>query len=311
MKMKKLGIFITDPQDWTAEALIKEAEKRNIETFCPDMGKIGTSVTDRVEHRAVDIDLSELDAMIIRDMGTGQNDAHIFRFDVLRDLERNGILIINSPAAIQNAANKFHSSCLIANAGISTPKTFVTQEVNVALKLIDDLGDVVIKPVFGYKGIGIVRIKGNKVIAPDGTKEKTPVFDLVNNIIKEKGILYIQEFIESSGKDIRAFIVDDNVIGAIYRKAPDGWWLNNLSQGGTPQACELSGEQHEMCIEAARAVGAFFAGVDIIENEKGCFVLEVNATPSGAGIYKSLNINVAEHILNAIEYRIQNAGQKK
>ncbi|WMW24496.1 tetrahydromethanopterin:alpha-L-glutamate ligase [Methanolobus sediminis] len=306
--MKKLGIVVTDPHDWTAQALMQEAEKRGFETYYPDLGQIETSIGRTIIHRAGDICLSELDAVIIRDMGPGKNDAHIFRFDVLRELEQSGVLIVNPPAAIQNAANKFYASCLLAGAGIPTPETFVSQETEKALEIIDKLEDAVIKPVFGYKGIGINRIKNGIVLAPDGTEEKTNAEDIVNRILDEKGMLYIQEFIENSGQDIRAFVVDGKVIGAIYRKAPEGWWLNNLSQGGTPAACELTAEQERMCIDAAETIGAMYAGVDIIESDKRCFVLEVNATPSGAGIYKSLNINVAEHIITAIDSRLEKTG---
>ncbi len=304
MHMKKLGIVVTDQNDWTADALIREARKKGFETFSPNLGKLETFIGKDIEHRADMINLSELDAIIIRDMGPGTNDAHVFRFDVLRELEESGVIMINPPAAIQNAANKFYASCLISKAGINTPETFVTQDVEPALKRLETWEDAVIKPVFGYKGIDIKRIKNNKVVGPDGTPEKTTVYDLISGSINEKGMVYIQEFIENPGQDIRAFVVDGKVIGAIYRKAPDGWWLNNLSQGGTPQKCKLTKEQEEMCIGAAKAIGAVFAGVDIIEGEKGCFVLEVNATPSGAGIYKSLNINVAEHMIDTIENRL-------
>ncbi|MDK2826605.1 MAG: tetrahydromethanopterin:alpha-L-glutamate ligase [Methanolobus sp.] len=306
--MKKLGIVVTDPHDWTAQALMQEAERKGFKTYYPDLGQIETSIGSSVSHKAGEICLSELDAIIIRDMGPGKNDAHVFRFDVLRELEQRGILVVNPPAAIQNAANKFYASCLMAGSGIPTPRTFVSQEVEKTFKIIDELDDVVIKPVFGYKGIGINRIKEGIVLAPDGSKEKTNPEDLVNRIIDEKGMLYIQEFIENSGQDIRAFVVDGKVIGAIYRKAPQGWWLNNLSQGGTPLACELTANQERMCIDAAETIGAMYAGVDIIESDKGSFILEVNATPSGAGIYKSLNINVAEHIITAIYSRLEKTG---
>jgi tetrahydromethanopterin:alpha-L-glutamate ligase len=308
--MKKLGIVVTDPLDWTAQALMQEAERRGFETYYPDLGQIETSIGRTVSHKAGEVCLSELDAIVIRDMGPGKNDAHIFRFDVLRELEQSGVQIVNPPAAIQNAANKFYASCLMTGARIPTPKTFVSQKAEKALEIIDELEDAVIKPVFGYKGIGINRIKNGTVLAPDGTKDKTDSDELVKQIIDEKGMLYIQEFIENSGQDIRAFVVDGKVIGAIYRKAPEGWWLNNLSQGGTPLACELTAEQEKMCIDAAETIGAMYAGVDIIESDNGYFVLEINATPSGAGIYKSLNINVAEHIITAIDSRLKNGALK-
>ncbi|MBP1908875.1 tetrahydromethanopterin:alpha-L-glutamate ligase [Methanolobus bombayensis] len=308
--MKKLGIIVTDPHDWTAQALIQEAEKRGFETFFPDLMQLETSIGRSVSHRAGDVCLSELDAIIIRDMGPGKNDAHIFRFDALRELEQSGVLIINSPVAIQNAANKFYASCLMAGAGIPAPETFVTQEAEKAIEIIEKLEDVIIKPVFGYKGIGIQRIKKGTVLAPDGNKMKTSPIELIHQIIDEKGMLYIQEFIENSGQDIRAFVVDGKITGAIYRKAPEGWWLNNLSQGGTPVACELTAEQKKMCIDASKAIGAIYAGVDFIESDNGYFILEINATPSGAGIYKSLNINVAEHIITAIESRLIKTGHQ-
>ncbi|MEZ5335910.1 MAG: tetrahydromethanopterin:alpha-L-glutamate ligase [Methanolobus sp.] len=299
--MKKLGIVVTDENDWTANALIQEAGKRGFETCCPDLGKLRTSIGKRIEHITDGVNLSELDAIIIRDMGQGKNDGHIFRFDVLQELEKNGTLMINPPSAIQNAANKFHTSCLLSDAGIPTPGTFATQEIEPAMDMIEKLGDVVVKPIFGYKGIGIKRIQNMAVINPDGSPDQTETYDFVSSYIEEKGILYIQEFVENPGQDIRAFVVNNVVIGAIYRKAPEGSWLNNLSQGGTSQECKLTAEQERICLQAARAVGAVYAGVDLIEGENGCYILEVNATPSGAGIYKSLNVNVAEHIIDTIE----------
>lgn len=299
--MKQLGIVVTDRNDWTADALIKQADKSGFKTCLPDLGKIRTTIDRKTRHSTPDTDFSELDAIIIRDMGQGKNDAHIFRFDVLQELEKNGTLIVNPPAAIQNAANKFHTSCLLSEAGVPTPLTFVTQQTEEAADIIGKLGDAVIKPVFGYKGIGIKRIQGEDVINTDGSVEKNGMRKLVSSCMEEKGILYIQEFIHNPGQDIRAFVVNGNVAGAIYRKAAPGSWLNNLSQGGTSEKCELTEEQENMCIKAAEAVGAIYAGVDLIESDKGCFILEVNATPSGAGIYKSLNVNVAEYIIDTIK----------
>ncbi len=310
MCTKKLGIVVTDTCDWTADALMKEARRKGFESYYIDLGKVETCIGKNIEHRFRDMDLSELDAIIVRDMGSGKNDAHVFRFDVLQELERNGVIVINPPSAIQNAANKFHASCLIADAGIPTPVTFVSQRTEAALDKIEELGDVVVKPFFGYKGIGIWRVKNGRVISPDGKEERTSVHDLVEKLMQQKGIIYIQEFIENPGRDIRAFIIDGNVKGAIYRKASSGWWLNNLSQGGTAQACELTDEQRRMCVDASRATGAVFAGVDMIENDNVCHVLEVNATPSGAGIYKSLKVNVAEDIIATVDNKIKMRGTR-
>ncbi len=302
--MKKLGIIMADPDDWTAIAIKQESLKRGYETFCPDIKKVATALRNNIEHRSGNINLSNMDAIITRDLGSGKNDAHMFRFDVLRELEDSGTLMINSPEAIHNAANKFYSSCLLSKARLRTPETFVVQEVEEAMNIIDAIEDVVIKPVFGYKGIGIMRIKEKKVICPDGSLKQTTVTNFMNSLLKKNGSIYIQEFINNAGQDIRAFVVDGSVIGAIYRRAADGWWLSNLSQGAVPLECTLTKEQENLCIGAADAIGTLYAGVDLIEGDQGSFVLEVNATPSGAGIYKSLNINVAEHIMDTVQKRL-------
>jgi len=116
-------------------------------------------------------------------------------------------------------------------------------------------------------------------------------------------MLYIQEFIENPGRDIRAFVVGGVAIGAIYRKAASGSWVNNLSQGGSADRCVLTDEQKELAEKASLAIGTTFAGVDIIEGyvkESSPKILEVNGTPSGKGIYDAWGINPAEHIVEYI-----------
>ncbi|MDD4250254.1 MAG: tetrahydromethanopterin:alpha-L-glutamate ligase, partial [Methanosarcina sp.] len=127
-------------------------------------------------------------------------------------------------------------------------------------------------------------------------------------------------FIENPGRDIRAFVVGGTAIGAIYRKAAAGSWVNNLSQGGSADRCVLTDEQKEIAEKASLAVGTTFAGIDIIEgpeaqtenetkkiedgskgNKQGSRILEVNGTPSGKGIFDAWGINPAEYILEYLQ----------
>jgi tetrahydromethanopterin:alpha-L-glutamate ligase len=302
--MKKIGIAITDPDDWTAKALADSIRKRGTEPFVFDLRYAKTSIGTGLDYKVNGTDLTGLDAIIVRDMGAGKNDAVTFRFDILRQLENEGLLIANPPMAIQNAANKYHSSYIFSKAGLPAPRTKIVQDIESATEALASFNDAVLKPVFGYKGIGIYRIRNGDVIRPDGTKDPAYIEKLVSSLLEEKGMLYIQEFVESSGQDTRAFVVDGKVIGAIYRRAAQGWWLNNLSQGGSPQQCTLTPEQESICERAAQAVGAIYAGVDIIEGPEGCMLLEINGTPSGAGIYKAWNTNVADHIVEAVLKRL-------
>jgi tetrahydromethanopterin:alpha-L-glutamate ligase len=147
---------------------------------------------------------------------------------------------------------------------------------------------VVSKPLFGYKGRGIVLL----------TEEDETV---LRTTLESQGIVYIQEFIHlASPRDIRAFVVNGEVMGAIYRVAPVGAWISNLSKGGKAVPCPVTDELRDLAVRACRAVGAVYSGVDLLETSEGLKVIEVNGTPSGKGIYDALGADVTEAIANHI-----------
>lgn len=323
--MKKIGIAITDPEDWTARALINAAKEKGFSPLVLDLRKAEVMISSGNSEpaslfKAGEILLSDLDALIVRDVGAGAFEGVSFRFDILRELEAEGVPVINSPEAIQNAANKYHASYLLARAGLPVPETVTVQSVEAALKVISRFGDVVIKPVFGYKGKDIARVKDWEIQFSDRKTDPVPVEKTLEKLLEEKGMLYIQEFIENPGRDIRAFVVGGTAIGAIYRKAASGSWVNNLSQGGSSDRCVLTDEQKEIAEKASLAIGTIFAGIDIIEGtedldgnknkkvkdqssekKQSPRILEVNGTPSGKGIFDAWGMNPANYVLEYIQ----------
>lgn len=327
--MKKIGIIITDPDDWTARALINAARTKGFSPYALDLRtaevSINSTISESTVHfKAGDRFLSDLDAVIVRDVGAGAFEGVSFRFDILRELEAGGIPVINSPEAIQNAANKYHASYLMAKACLPAPETIAVQDIEAALRAVSRFGDSVIKPVFGYKGKDIARVRNDEVLFSDRKVKSASLEASLEKLLEERGMLYIQEFIENPGRDIRAFVVDGTAIGAIYRKAAAGSWVNNLSQGGSADRCVLTNEQKELAEKASLAIGTTFAGVDIIEGigkkinngntrvnkesgeecslkESSPKILEINGTPSGKGIYDSWGINPAEYIVEYIK----------
>lgn len=321
--MKKIGIVVTDPDDWTAKALFDAVKEKGFFPQILDLRNSEVYINSRtadsgIDFRTGELMLSDFEAIIARDVGAGAFEGVSFRFDILRELEAEGIPIINSPEAIQNAANKYHASYLLAKAGLPVPETIAVQNLDATLKVIYRLGDCVIKPVFGYKGKDILRVKQEEIQFSDKkSKEALSLEVTLENLLEEKGVLYIQEFIENPGRDIRAFVVGGNAIGAIYRKAAPGSWVNNLSQGGSADRCVLTEEQKEIAEKASKAIGTTFAGVDIIEgipgetakinievcngSEQGLKILEVNGTPSGKGIFDAWKINPAEYIIEHLQ----------
>ncbi|NYT18731.1 MAG: RimK family alpha-L-glutamate ligase [Methanosarcinales archaeon] len=304
--MKKIGIIVTDPDDPTAIAFGKACQKNNVEHQIMDLREARVSIENKTQWRIGEIDPLQFDAIIIRDVGAGAFEGVSFRFDILRQLEKEGVLVVNSPSAIQNAANKYYASCLLSNKGLPIPRTKVVQDTESAIEVLKEMKDAVIKPVFGYKGMGLHRIKNGMVMPANGTQPKKLASDNIDQLLEQRGMLYIQEFIENPGRDIRAFVVNGKLIGAIYRTAPEGSWINNLSQGGSASQCNLSAEQEEICIKAAGSIGAFFAGVDLVEkidrhnNVEENLILEVYGTPSVAGIYKAWGINAANDIIRDV-----------
>jgi tetrahydromethanopterin:alpha-L-glutamate ligase len=289
--VKHIGIAVTDSQDWTARALYEAVTRAGGSPFVFRLHDVTTRMLGETELVAGDMDFRSLDAVIVRDVGGGGDDTEgmSYRFDVLCNLDEQGIKIVNPPLAIQTAANKHMSSYLFKQQGLSTPDTILTSDFDTAVNVLREWGRAVIKPIFGFKGLDI-----HCVVDDESSKIR-----LIKHL-ERRGVLYLQQYIPNPGRDIRVFVVDGQVSGAIYRNALPGSWINNLSQGGAPRHCPLSPEIEELACGAARAVGAVYAGVDLIEGEEGLSILEVNGTPSGRGIFEACDIDVTVDIVRYV-----------
>ena len=300
--MKRIGIAVTEPGDWTTIALNDALVKASARPVVFRLHDVTTSIQEHNRLYAGNTDLESLDAVIVRDVGgvgsgggdsgesssSGSEDMP-YRLDVLCNLERSGLKVVNPPEAIRTAANKHICSYLFREHGLPTPDTILTTDLDVALAAIRDWGRAVVKPIFGFKGMDI------HCVVDDEHSVK-----LLSSVIDTRGVLYLQRFISNPGRDIRVFVVDRDVPAAIYRLAPPGSWINNLSRGGSHKRCEVTGEIAGLAVDAAQAVGAVYAGVDLIEGEDGLLILEVNGTPSGRGIYEACGVNVAQDIVNCV-----------
>ena len=307
--MKRIGIAVTDPGDWTAIALNDALIKASARPVVFRLHDVTTSIQEHNRLYAGNTDLESLDAVIVRDVGGaggvglngsdagsdvgigggGGSEDMPYRLDVLCNLERSGLKVVNPPEAIRTAANKHMCSYLFREHGLPTPDTILTTDLDAALAAIRDWGRAVVKPIFGFKGMDI------HCVVDDEHSVK-----LLSSVLDTRGVLYLQRFISNPGRDIRVFVVDGGVPAAIYRLAPPGSWINNLSRGGSHKRCELTDEIVGLAVEAAGAVGAVYAGVDLIEGEDGLQILEVNGTPSGRGIYEACGVNMAQDIVKCV-----------
>ncbi len=288
MNVMNIGIAITDSNDWTARALVRSIEARGATPIPFRLSEMDSFAFGPPE-------TNEMDIVIVRDVGAGAFEEVSFKFDLLRILAET-IPVINTPESIRNAANKYYSLYLLKKAGIPVPGTVVTGNPDVAMEVLCEWGELVAKPIFGYKGIGIARFRSDSDLL--GSNRSS-----IGEILAERGVAYLQEFIPIT-RDIRAFVVGDQVAGSIYRYARDGW-ITNLSQGGNPERCVLDSEQEEIAIKASGAIGTTFAGVDIAETGEGSVVLEINGTPSGRGVFEACGVDVTRDIVDYAISRVR------
>jgi ribosomal protein S6--L-glutamate ligase len=240
------------------------------------------------------VPLLEADAVLARIIPNGSLDQIIFRVDLLRWLENRGLVVVNSALAIERSVNKFLTTALLHDAGLPTPVTVVCERANDAMDAIVTMGDVVIKPLFGSMGHGLVRVSD-----PD------TAFRVVRALEQMRAVFYVQQAIDHDGRDIRVFVVAGRVLGAIERTAAPGDWRTNVSRGGSARAFALPPEWAEFAVAAAAAVGADYAGVDLLPTRDGAvFVLEVNGIPGWEGLQRATGLDVAGAIVNHVETRV-------
>ena len=198
------------------------------------------------------------------------------------------MLVINSPSSIERSVDKYYALALLEEHGLPVPRTAVTEGHEEALKCFHELGgDVVIKPLFGSRGVGSTRISDPDVAAR-----------VFRTISFYHGVLYLQEFIPHGVSDIRAFVVGDRVVASMHRMAES--WKTNVSLGAKPVPTNLDEELENLAVKAAEVIGCKVAGVDILEGPEGPLIVELNSQPGWRGLQSVTRKNIADEIVEFI-----------
>lgn len=240
------------------------------------------------------VPILEADAVLARIIPGGSLEQVIYRVDALHWIEERGVVVVNSPRAIERCVDKFYTTALLHDAGLPTPETVVCQQVDDAINAIKAMGECVIKPIFGSLGHGMVRVSEPEVARR-----------ILRSLEQTRTVFYVQKAIDHGGRDIRVFVVGGSVIGAIERRAPEGEWRTNVAIGGTATPFDLPEAWAQLAIRAAAMVGADYAGVDLLPSRDGqVFVLEVNGIPGWEGFQKATGIDVAGAIVGQLIARV-------
>ncbi len=296
--MRKTVAVLVSGLGWHVEDLQRASHRLDVELLAIPFGEVSARVGSRREIRAGSIDLRAVDGVLVRMMPPGGLEPIVFRMDALHRLAASGVPIVNPPRAVEAAVDKYLSLALIDAEGLHVPESWAGQSAALAMEVFEAMGgDVIVKPLFGSEGRGLLRV-GDRELA-------WRVFHAIERI---GGVLYLQRVVRHPGFDLRVFVVDGVVLGAMRRSASPGEWRTNVSLGGRAEACRLDPSEEEVAIRAARAVGAVVAGVDVVQDldRNHPVVLEVNAVPGWRAISRVTGIDIAAAILECLVDRGRN-----
>jgi len=233
--------------------------------------------------------LDNFDIIVVRSIPAGSLEQIIFRMNVLRIVELGGIPVFNPARVIETTVDKYYTSALLAAAGLPTPPTIVVEGREAAMEAFEELGgDVVVKPLFGSLGRGMVRVESADI-----------AYRVFQALEMGNYVFYLQKFIPHANRDIRAFVLGDRVLAAMERIGQS--WKTNVAQGATARWIDLSPEAEDLAIRAAGVIDAPYAGVDLMSSEDGeMFVVEVNGIPGWQGLQQVCPFSIAEEVASLV-----------
>ncbi len=225
----------------------------------------------------------------VRSLAPGTSDQMTMRISLLKHMELSGISVVNPPGNFSSARNKYLTYCILAENSLPVPSTYITGRAAWARSQAGNFKDFIYKPMIGSKGYGSMKFND-----ADLAYNAFHLFERLGQPI------LVQEYLQGSGSDIRAFVIAGEVVAAMRRVSEEGQWKANLAQGAKGERIELDRELSEIAVKAASCLGLKYAGVDLMEADKGPVVLEVNASPSWQGIQEITGTDIPRLLIEKI-----------
>jgi [lysine-biosynthesis-protein LysW]--L-2-aminoadipate ligase len=213
--------------------------------------------------------------------------------------EANGVTVVNSPQVAERCGDKYVTSQLLVQYGIPTPRVLMAFDEESALAAVEAVGyPAVLKPIVGSWGRLLAKVD-NRHMAEALIEHKA-------TLGVHHQVFYIQEYINKPGRDIRAFVVGEEPIAAIYRTSEN--WITNTARGGIASNCPLTPELSELCRQTARTIGGGLLAIDVFETESGFTVNEVNHTMEFRNSITTTGVNIpalmVDYVLEQVMERV-------
>ena len=213
--------------------------------------------------------------------------------------EANGVTVVNNPQVAERCGDKYVTSQLLVQNGIPTPRVLMAFDEESALAAVEAVGyPAVLKPIVGSWGRLLAKVD-NRHMAEALIEHKATMG-------VHHQVFYIQEYINKPGRDIRAFVVGEEPIAAIYRTSEN--WITNTARGGIASNCPLTPELSELCRQTARTIGGGLLAIDVFETESGFTVNEVNHTMEFRNSITTTGVNIpalmVDYVLEQVMERV-------
>lgn len=286
----KIAILSRSPQIYSTRRLFEAGEKLGHEMIIIDHTKCHLIMEKgKPSIRINGEDIDDIDIIIPR-IGasvTSYGSAVIRHFDLM-----NVPSLLTSTALIRSR-DKLRSLQMISKSGVGIPKSVFARhpKAEEVKMLIQEVGGtpVILKLLEGTHGTGVIKA--------DSVSSAKSAVEAFSGIKRD---LIVQEFIEEAGgKDIRAFVVDGEVVGAMERSSQDGEFRSNLHQGGTAVSIEIDKKVKSAALEATKLMGLTVAGVDLLLSKRGPLVLEINSSPGLQGIEYATKLDIASKVIES------------
>jgi RimK family alpha-L-glutamate ligase len=274
---------------WHTESLRGALARRGLSAECSTVTQLTARVTGAPRLTAAATPLDDCDVVFVRAIPSGSLEQVIYRMDALRMLEHAGVRVVNSALAIEHGVDKYYTAARLYDAGLPTPRTIVAERFEDALAAFEELGgDVVVKPLFGSEGRGIVRVS-----------DADTAYRVFRALELGRYVHCVQEFVPHGHTDIRTFVVGERVIAGMRRRGTG--WKTNAAQGAKGEPLEVDERMADLSLRAARVVGAEHAGVDLLPGDDGSLsVIEVNTIPGWRSLLAATGVDAAQHLVDHV-----------
>ncbi|HYH17934.1 MAG TPA: RimK family alpha-L-glutamate ligase [Azospirillum sp.] len=282
MSAERTALILTDRSDWHTPRLRRAIEARGLPCRCVSPRDCGIATHTTTGLLIPGFEDALPAGVFVRVVGQGSFEQVTLRLTLLHALSALGVPVCNDARAIERCVDKSMTSFLLSRAGLPTPPTLATQSADAARRALSATPDQVLKPLFGAQGRGLRRLNG-----PDALPDAETV----------AGVYYLQPFIPprtaDGWQDRRVFVVGDRAVAAMTRHGRT--WITNVHQGAACEPAPADDEPAALAVRAVRAIGAAYAGVDLIQDPDGRWlVLEVNSMPAWQGLQRVSPVDIAD-----------------